>query len=90
MKDSEKGLGKSALQIAAEAMNMIVSHANGDARRALNVLEAAHDVVTNRNENQVKLEIVEGIIQQAATLYDKNGTEHYRSEEYTSELQSPE
>ena len=56
---------------------MIVSHANGDARRALNVLEAAHDVVTNRNENQVKLEIVEGIIQQAATLYDKNGTEHY-------------
>ena len=77
LKDSEKGLGKSALQIAAEAMNMIVSHANGDARRALNVLEAAHDVVTNRNENQVKLEIVEGIIQQAATLYDKNGTEHY-------------
>ncbi len=77
LQDSEKGLGESSLQISQEAMNMIVSHANGDARRALNVLEAAHDVVTNRNENQVKLEIVEGIIQQAATLYDKNGTEHY-------------
>ena len=34
-------------------------YANGDARRALNVLEAAHDVVTNRSENQVELEIVE-------------------------------
>ena len=77
LQDSEKGLGKSALQIAGEAMNLIVSHANGDARRALNVLEAAHDVVVLRKEKQVGLEIVEGIIQQAATLYDKKGTEHY-------------
>ena len=77
LQDSEKGLGESSLQISQEAMNMIVSHANGDARRALNVLEAAHDVVTPRGKNQIDLKIVEGIIQQAATLYDKNGTEHY-------------
>ena len=71
LQDSEKGLGESSLQISQEAMNMIVSHANGDARRALNVLEAAHDVVTPRGKNQIDLKIVEGIIQQAATLYDK-------------------
>ena len=73
--DKEKGLGESQLEISPEAMDMIVSHANGDARRALNILEAANDVV--RDSKQVDLKIVEGIIQQAATLYDKKGTEHY-------------
>jgi len=58
-------------------MGLIVSHANGDARRALNVLEAAHDVVSSREDKHVNLTIIEGIIQKAATLYDKKGTEHY-------------
>ncbi|MBT3365885.1 MAG: replication-associated recombination protein A [Nitrospina sp.] len=75
--DSEKGLGKSSLQLSGEAMGLIVSHANGDARRALNVLEAAHDVVSSREDKHVNLTIIEGIIQKAATLYDKKGTEHY-------------
>ncbi len=71
LQDSQKGLGKFALKIAEEAMDLIVSHANGDARRALNVLEAVYDV----GKKQVNLKTVEGIIQKAATLYDKN--EHY-------------
>lgn len=75
--DKEKGLGDSRLEISPEAMDMMVSHANGDARRALNVLEAAHDVVVPTGSKQVNLKMVEGIIQQAATLYDKKGTEHY-------------
>ncbi len=75
--DKEKGLGESGLEISVEAMDMVVSHANGDARRALNVLEAAHDVAAQRERKQVNLKIIEGIIQQAATLYDKKGTEHY-------------
>jgi len=58
-------------------MDMMVSHANGDARRALNFLEAVHDVVAPRDSKQVDLKIVEGIIQHAATLYDKKGSEHY-------------
>lgn len=75
--DAEKGLGESELQVSPEAMDMIISHANGDARRALNVLEAVHDVVAPRNSKRVDLKMVSGIIQQAATLYDKKGTEHY-------------
>ncbi|MBT5550558.1 MAG: replication-associated recombination protein A [Nitrospina sp.] len=77
LKDPDKGLGKSAPEIAEEAMGLLVSHANGDARRALNVLEAAYDVVAQRKQKTIDLKIVEGIIQQAATLYDKKGTEHY-------------
>jgi putative ATPase len=75
--DMEKGLGDSAIQIADEAMDLIVSFSNGDARRALNVLEATHDVVAHQEEKHVDLKTVEGIIQKAATLYDKKGTEHY-------------
>lgn len=75
--DKEKGLGASGLVVSPEAMDMIVSHANGDARRALNILEAAHDVVAPREKKEVSLKIVEGIIQQVATLYDKKGSEHY-------------
>ncbi len=73
--DKEKGLGGSGLEVSPEAMDMVVSHANGDARRALNVLEAVHDVA--RDSKLVDLKIVEGIIQHAATLYDKKGSEHY-------------
>ncbi len=77
MNDADKGFGNRAIQVEDAAMDLIVSHANGDARRALNVLEAAHDVVANRDDKQIHVKIVEGIIQKAATLYDKNGTEHY-------------
>jgi putative ATPase len=77
LQDSEKGLGEFAIQISEEAVALMVSHANGDARRALNVLEAVHDVVSHQEEKQVDLKMVEGILQQAATLYDKKGTEHY-------------
>jgi putative ATPase len=75
--DKEKGLGDSRLEIPLEVMEVIVSHANGDARRALNVLEAAHNIVTQQNSKRVDLKIVEGIMQQAATLYDKQRSEHY-------------
>ena len=75
--DKEKGLGEAGLEISPEAMDMMVSHANGDARRALNVLEATYDVVAQRKSKHVDLKMVEGIIQHAATLYDKKGTEHY-------------
>jgi len=75
--DKEKGLGESGLEVFPESMDMMVSHANGDARRALNFMEAVHDVVAPRDSKQVDLKIVEGIIQHAATLYDKKGSEHY-------------
>jgi len=75
--DKENGLGVAELEVSPEALDMIISHANGDARRALNVLEAAHNVVTQQDTRQVGLKTVEGVMQQAAILYDKKGTEHY-------------
>lgn len=77
LNDTEKGLGGADIEISQEAMEMIVSHANGDARRALNVLEAANEVGVRKNLKQVDLKIVEGVVQKASTLFDKKGTEHY-------------
>ena len=78
LEDKEKGLGKESTALEDDAMDFIVSHANGDARRALNILEAAMD--TARTEGvaaSVSRKVIEGIIQQVATLYEKGGTEHY-------------
>ncbi len=78
LEDKEKGLGKEPVTLEENAMDFIVSHANGDARRALNVLEAAIDATHSEGVSaQVSRTVVEGIIQQAATLYEKGGTEHY-------------
>jgi putative ATPase len=75
--DKGNGLGKSKIDLQEDALELIVSQANGDARRALNVLEAVHDVVLSKKESSISLKRVEGIIQRAATLYDKKGGEHY-------------
>jgi putative ATPase len=77
LNDSEKGLKGSDSEIDGDALDLIVSYANGDARRALNVLEASHDVVKNRKSKTVDCKMVEGVIQKTATLFDKNGMEHY-------------
>jgi putative ATPase len=81
LKDTDKGLGKVKICIEEAALNLITEYANGDARRALNALEAAGDwSAGNKTEGcieTVDLSIMQGILQQSAVLYDKGGTEHY-------------
>jgi putative ATPase len=78
LEDKEKGLGNEQVTLTNDAMDFIVSQANGDARRALNILEAAIDTARTKGvAAQVGREVIEGIIQQTATLYEKGGTEHY-------------
>ncbi|NIP99795.1 MAG: replication-associated recombination protein A, partial [Nitrospinaceae bacterium] len=78
LKDRERGLGRESIVLEDEALDLILSHANGDARRALNVLEAAQDYARGENRSlPIPAKVIEGIIQRAAVLYDKSGTEHY-------------
>lgn len=78
-KDAVCGLGKESFSLTDAAIDMIIAHANGDARRALNILEAASVFFRSDSgdEKPVDCEIIEGIIQKTAVLYDKGGTEHY-------------
>ena len=77
--DREHGFGKDSLVIESDAIDLIITCANGDARKALNVLEAARDFSCSGegDPRPVQIKDVEGIIQTVAVLYDKGGTEHY-------------
>ncbi len=80
LKDETRGLGAVPIAFDDAALDLIISHANGDARRALNVLEAAatyQKELKTENPPPVGLSVIEGIIQRTAVLYDKGGTEHY-------------
>jgi putative ATPase len=77
--DREHGFGKDSLVIESAAIDLIITYANGDARKALNVLEAARDFSCSGegDPRPVQIKDIEGIIQTVAVLYDKGGTEHY-------------
>jgi putative ATPase len=77
--DAERGLGALKVEAAEEALDHIAQHADGDARRALNGLEAA--VLTAEPDEgglrRLSLAVAEEAMQRKALLYDKAGEEHY-------------
>jgi len=76
--DDERGLGSLKLQLTSEARQHIVNLANGDARAALNALEAAALRAGEPPEQRtVTLEIVEDAAQRRALKYDREGDTHY-------------
>lgn len=79
LKDSERGLGELSLEIESEAMAAIVWSADGDARAALNTLEATAPLVQTQEDHSRKITraLVEEAFQKKFLLYDKGGEEHY-------------
>ncbi|MCX7974772.1 MAG: replication-associated recombination protein A [Candidatus Aminicenantes bacterium] len=74
LQDEENGLGQLRLTISPEAKRMIISQADGDARRALNTLELAANLA---HGTEIGLKEVEEALQKKTLLYDKDGEEHY-------------
>jgi len=77
--DNERGLGTFALDIDPEALEHIVWSADGDARMALNSLEAAASLlrIEDKGERKITRAVVEEALQRKALQYDKAGEEHY-------------
>jgi putative ATPase len=75
LSDAERGLAKDALVVGADAITAIAEAADGDARRALTVLEAAAHHVGIRGT--VTPEIVREVMQHRVARYDKSREEHY-------------
>ena len=77
--DCERGLGNLSLEIEPEALAHIVWSADGDARMALNSLEAAATMLQTKevHERTITRSVVEIALQKKALQYDKSGEEHY-------------
>jgi len=76
--DEERGLGKFEIELTPEARGHIINLANGDARAALNALEAAVQAARAEDGRRtVTLELVEDAAQRRALKYDKSGDTHY-------------
>ena len=77
--DGERGLGRLGLTIEPEALDHIVRSADGDARSALNSLEAAASLMGRAGQTgrTITKAFVEEAIQRKALQYDKSGEEHY-------------
>ncbi len=70
--DKENGLGAKGIEVDKDALGLIARFANGDARMALNTLEA---VATQHTH--LTVEAVKQVLQRPHLLYDKAGEEHY-------------
>jgi putative ATPase len=77
--DAERGLGELNVMLAADARSYLINMANGDARTALNALEAAARSKTPSlgDKRLLTLDDIRDALQGRATRYDKNGELHY-------------
>jgi len=74
LSDNEHGLGEASQKLSAEAEKLITEICDGDARRALNLLELASSLAKG---SEIGVGEVEEAHQQKAPQYDKTGEEHY-------------
>lgn len=72
IKDKDRGLGNQKININKKNIELISNLANGDARMALNTLEAC--VSQNKKIDE---ELVKQVLQKSHLMYDKQGEEHF-------------
>ncbi len=72
--DPDRGLGGRGLELSDEALERIAVESDGDARRALNVLETAAELAA---DGSIQTTHVEGALQKRFARYDKSGEEHF-------------
>jgi putative ATPase len=79
LKDKQKGLGQFCIQLDHDTILYIVRLADGDARSALNNLEAIASMVQSLpvEKRVVSLALAQEALLKKALLYDKGGEEHY-------------
>ena len=74
--DEERGLGKEQLQIGPDALDLISRAADGDGRRALNMLELASSLVESGSRT-IDLRIAQEVASGTRRRFDKGGDQFY-------------
>lgn len=76
--DENKGLGKLTIQINDEQIKMIAQGANGDARKALTLLESIVYASDQENDTYIiETKTIEGMIDKVGVYSDKKGSHYY-------------
>ncbi len=75
--DVERGLGRQRLGAEPAALEALVELAHGDARAALNILEAAADLTARHGAPALTAALIAEAAQRPVLRYDKGGEEHY-------------
>ncbi len=72
-----RGLGDRGLELDPEARASLAERVGGDARLALNALDAAATLAEGRGGSVIGLDAVEEALQRRIIRYDKAGDQHY-------------
>ncbi len=75
-----KGRGeREEVRLGEEAFHLLVRHAQGDARRALNALEALFQHVANLSPlpSPISSDVMQAVLEKPLPVYDKGGEQHY-------------
>lgn len=76
--DEERGLGKDRIGATAEALDLIARAADGDARRALNMLELAASLAEpTAGGAEITLQIAQEVASGTRRRFDKSGDQFY-------------
>jgi len=75
--DRERGLGAQQLTLTPDARRLLVTESDGDARRALTVLEACAVLAAAANTQELTVALVAQALQTRMPSYDKSGEQHF-------------
>jgi putative ATPase len=79
--DKERGLGTLGLSLEEEALSLLVQISDGDARAALNALEAAAAMFPQSEAAtppaSMDAQTLQNVLQRRALVHDKSGESHY-------------
>jgi putative ATPase len=75
--DLPRGLGARDFRVDDQALSFIAQTSGGDARRALNLLEAAAADAEAAKIKRIEVARLRELLQRKVLLYDKAGEEHY-------------
>src|SRR5690606_26985524 len=73
LQDPVRGLGQIGLQMSADDCQRLAQIADGDARRALNLLEMAAEVAQSRHLNSIDQGVLNDVAGQDIRRFDKGG-----------------
>jgi putative ATPase len=77
LRDLSRGLGARDFKVDDQALSFIAQTSGGDARRALNLLEAAAADAEAGKTRKIETARLRELLQRKVLLYDKAGEEHY-------------